>query len=108
MLPAVLMMMAVSFPLYSADEGGEGGSSLRLGASWTGDMARSLSGGLRQGSAFLGMASLRAGLDTESAGFWKKGHIEARVARTSVPCLQLNCSEMLRSPPILRQETIHS
>jgi len=82
MLPAVLMMMAVSFPLYSADEGGEGGSSLRLGASWTGDMARSLSGGLRQGSAFLGMASLRAGLDTESAGFWKKGHIEARVART--------------------------
>lgn len=76
------MMTVLNHPLYSAFEGDENGRALQAGAAWKGDMAHSLSGGLRQGSVFLGMATFSVGLDTESAGLWKNGLFAASAART--------------------------
>jgi hypothetical protein len=43
-------------------------------------MALSVRGGLRQGIAYLGMATVNAGLSTEKAGLWKNGIISAPAA----------------------------
>jgi len=76
------MIVALNHPLYSADEDDENGRAVQAGAAWKGDMAHSLSGGLRQGSVFLGMASFSISLDTKSAGLWKDGFFTASAART--------------------------
>ncbi len=75
-------MIVREHPLYSADEDDENGRAVQAGAAWKGDMAHSLSGGLRQGSVFLGMASFSISLDTKSAGLWKDGFFTASAART--------------------------
>lgn len=79
---AIMIMAAVCYPVHSAADDSDSGRALRLGASWTGDMARSLAGGLRQGSAFLGMARFSANLDTELSGLWRDGLFGASVVRT--------------------------
>lgn len=79
---AILMMAAVCYPVHSAADGSESKPALQLGASWTGDMARSLAGGLRQGSASLGMATFSANLDTESSGLWRGGLFAVSAVRT--------------------------
>lgn len=76
------MILAVSHPLHSEGEGDEGSSALSMGASWTGDMAHSLAGGLRRGSVYLGMATFTAGFNTESARLWKNGLFQVSAART--------------------------
>jgi len=81
-LLSVLLLLALNHPLCSAQEGDENGRAVQMGAAWKGDMAHSLSGGLRQGSVFLGMATFSVSLDTESAGLWKNGLFAASAART--------------------------
>ncbi len=44
-----------------------------FGASYTGDVINNLSGGIKTGSAYLGMATMALGLDTHKAGLWKGG-----------------------------------
>jgi porin len=79
---AAVMIVVMNHPLYSEDEEDENGRAVQLGAAWTGDMAHSLSGGLRQGSVFLGMATFSVSLDAESAGLWKNGFFAASAVRT--------------------------
>lgn len=78
----VVMMLSQSLALHSADEGDEGGRALQAGASWTGDMAHSLAGGLKRGSVFLGMATFNADFNTGSAGLWKNGLFAVCAAHT--------------------------
>lgn len=76
------MMFVISAPMYSTGDPRESGSPLEAGASWTGDMAMSLRGGLKRGTAYLGMASLNANLSTEQAGLWRDGTISVTAAHT--------------------------
>ncbi len=46
---------------------------LSFGASYTGDMINNLSGGIKTGSAYLGMATMTAEFDFEKAKLWKGG-----------------------------------
>jgi porin len=41
--------------------------------SYTGDFTSNLSGGLKTGSVYLGMANIKIGLETENIGLWKGG-----------------------------------
>lgn len=78
----MVLMLAISAPLYSTGEPGKSGSPLQAGASWTGDMAMSVKGGLKRGTAYLGMASVNARLSTEKAGLWRYGTIAVTAAHT--------------------------
>ena len=42
-------------------------------ASYTGDFASNLTGGLKIGTVYLGMANIKIGLETEKIGLWKSG-----------------------------------
>jgi porin len=44
-------------------------------ASYIGDVVGNFSGGIKKGSAYLGMANLRIGFDTQKAGWWKGGEL---------------------------------
>lgn len=87
----VIFIVAVSCPLHA--DGGDTGSAapLQYKVSMTGDMARSFTGGLRQGSACLGMAALNATLDTGAAGLWKNGSFSVTGVHTlgSMPSAEL-------------------
>ncbi len=76
------MMIATFIQLHAEGDGVKTTSALHLGAGWTGDMAHSLTGGLKRGSAYLGMATFNAGLDTETAGLWKGGFFGVTAVRT--------------------------
>lgn len=51
-------------------------------ASYIGDNINNLSGGIKTGSAYLGMANLRVGWDVEKSGLWKGGQFYVNAANT--------------------------
>lgn len=51
-------------------------------ASYIGDLAGNLRGGLKRGSKYLGMANLRISFDTETGGLWKGGTVFINAANT--------------------------
>lgn len=51
-------------------------------ASWTGDLALNMAGGIKRGANFLGMANLKLGFDTQNAGLWKGGQLFVNAAST--------------------------
>lgn len=55
---------------------------LTFGASYIGDQVNNLSGGLRRGSAYLGMANLTLDLNTEKASLWSGGHFFVKATNT--------------------------
>ncbi len=77
-----ILMVLLCTPLYSTGDPGGSESPFRAGASWTGDMALSVKGGLKRGAAYLGMATVDAGLNTEKAGLWRNGTISVTAAHT--------------------------
>ena len=77
-----VMLLLISLPLYSRGEGEEGSVPLKLGAAWTGDFVTNLTGGLKRGSCYLGMATITAQFDTEAARLWKRGSIYVKAANT--------------------------
>ncbi|MFN8256018.1 MAG: carbohydrate porin [Bacteroidales bacterium] len=56
--------------------------ALILEASYTGDIVNNLSGGLKTGHCYLGMANVCLGFDVEKAGFWKGGMFYINAANT--------------------------
>lgn len=56
--------------------------TLELEASYISDNVANVSGGIKKGYAYLGMANLRLGLNTESAGLWKNGKLYINAANT--------------------------
>ncbi len=60
----------------------DGRSAIESGASYTGDVVNNLRGGIKTGSAYLGMATINLGIDTEKAGLWKGGNFYVMGANT--------------------------
>jgi porin len=48
-------------------------SPVTFEAVYTGDFVRNFAGGIKKGSAYLGLANLKLSFDTEKAGLWKGG-----------------------------------
>nr|WP_262920295.1 carbohydrate porin [Parabacteroides sp. FAFU027] len=57
-------------------------SPFSLQGVYTGDAVANLSGGIKTGTAYLGMANLRVGFDAEKAKLWKGGSFYANLANT--------------------------
>jgi porin len=55
---------------------------IRFGFGYTGDVAVNLSGGLRRGITYLGLASLHATFDTRAAGLWSGGQVFTQISCT--------------------------
>lgn len=61
---------------------GKGSEPLSFEASYVGDNVNNLSGGIKTGSRYLGMANLQLNFDTEKAGLWKGGQFYVNAANT--------------------------
>jgi porin len=57
-------------------------STFSFSASYTGDLVSNFSGGIKTGTTYLGLANIKVGFDTESAGWWKGGKAFVNVANT--------------------------
>lgn len=57
-------------------------SPFSLGLSYIGNSVTNISGGIRQGTVYLGMANLRVSFNTTLAGFWKGGEFFMNAANT--------------------------
>ena len=77
-----VLMLTMCTPLYSTGDPVRQESPVQAGVSWIGDMAMSVKGGLKRGTAYLGMASVNATLSTEKAGLWRNGSFAVRAAHT--------------------------
>ena len=51
-------------------------------ASYTGDLVSNFKGGIKTGTAYLGLANLKAGFDTEKVNWWKGGQLFINVGNT--------------------------
>ena len=50
--------------------------------SYIGDLVSNLSGGIKKGTTYLGLANLKAGVNTQAAGWWKGGEFRINAANT--------------------------
>lgn len=57
-------------------------SPFEFGASYIGEGVANLSGGIKTGAAYLGMANITVGFDTEKAKLWKGGAFYTNLANT--------------------------
>ena len=51
---------------------GKTNESLHFGAAYIGDLVTNIKGGIKTGTAYLGLATIDAGFDTEKAKWWKE------------------------------------
>ena len=56
--------------------------SLHFGAAYIGDLVTNIKGGIKTGTAYLGLATIDAGFDTEKAKWWKGGAAFVKLANT--------------------------
>lgn len=68
-----LMLFLFAIKGYSKTPDENSSSPWQLNASYKGDFVSNLSGGIKQGSAYLGLADLFVYFDTENAGLWRGG-----------------------------------
>lgn len=80
----VLLSFICLFPcyLYSQRDSIKKQSPFSLGVSYTGNSVTNISGGIRPGSVYLGMANLRVSFNTTRAGLWKGGEFFLNAANT--------------------------
>lgn len=57
-------------------------SPFNFEASYIGDVVSNLSGGIKTGTTYLGLANLKAGFNTETAGWWKGGDAFVNIGNT--------------------------
>jgi porin len=57
-------------------------SPFQFSASYIGDLVSNFSGGIKRGTAYLGLANLKAGFDTEKASWWKDGELFVNLGNT--------------------------
>jgi porin len=57
-------------------------SAFKFEASYIGDVVSNLSGGIKTGTTYLGLANLKAGFDTEKANWWRNGEFFINVGNT--------------------------
>ena len=57
-------------------------SPFKFNASYTGDIVSNFSGGIKTGTTYLGLANIKAGFSTGTAGWWNGGHIFVNIGNT--------------------------
>ena len=67
-------------------------SPLSYEATYIGDAVNNFSGGIKKGSAYLGMVNIRVLLNTKDAGLWKGGELFINGANTHGGCPSANLS----------------
>lgn len=88
MLPVRLLitLVAVICPWFNAIVAQENPDSIPkpfyIEGSYIGDMVSNLRGGIRKGTTYLGLANLKAGVNTQAAGWWKGGAFRINAANT--------------------------
>ena len=75
----LLLLLFVPFAVDAQEKTNE---SLYFGATYTGDLVTNIKGGIKTGTAYLGMATIDAGFDTEKAKWWKGGDAFVKLANT--------------------------
>ena len=80
----VLLSFIFWFPCYlnAQTDSIKQQSPFSLGVSYIGNSVTNLSGGIRQGTVYLGMANFRVSFNTASAGFWSGGEFFLNAANT--------------------------
>ncbi len=79
----VVLFSVFSFShLYAQSDTASICSGFQFEASYIGDVVNNLSGGIKTGTRYLGMANIRAGFDTEKAGLWKGTFVYVNAANT--------------------------
>lgn len=72
-LPRLILISAAIAVSGNAMYAQQRPSPFSFGAGYTGDVVNNLHGGIKTGSAYLGMATMTLGLDTRKAGLWRGG-----------------------------------
>ena len=86
--PTLLLFAALSLTIGTkANNSSSEGSTITVSpfefeASYIGDFYGNATGGIKTGAGFLGMANLKIGFNTETAGWWKGGSFFANGAST--------------------------
>jgi len=68
--------------IFSQESIPAGNEAFRFEASYVGDNINNLSGGIKTGSCYLGMANIRLSFNTGNAGLWKGGEFYINSANT--------------------------
>jgi porin len=78
----ILLSIVIFFGLKSYSQNQTNQKTFELEAAYIGDFITNISGGIKTGSAYLGMANLKLGLNTENTGLWKGGKLFINAANT--------------------------
>jgi porin len=76
----ITLLLGFSFSLICFSQ--ENKNAIELEATYISDNVANISGGIKKGYAYLGMANLRLGVNTGSAGLWKNGKLFINAANT--------------------------
>lgn len=79
---ACTLLSGIVLPLSAQDSTKTKEEAFTFEASYIGDNINNLSGGIKRGSSYLGMANLRVLFDTQNAGLWKGGSFYLNAANT--------------------------
>ncbi|HEY3388237.1 MAG TPA: carbohydrate porin, partial [Prolixibacteraceae bacterium] len=82
----LLMILAGTIPGFNTIQAEENQDSVSrpyyIEGSYIGDLVSNLNGGIRKGTTWLGLANLKAGINTREAGWWKGGEFRINAANT--------------------------
>ena len=78
----ILLSVTAFFGLKSYSQDQTHSKTFEFEVAYTGDFLSNLSGGIKTGSVYLGMANLKLGINTENTGLWKGGQLFINAANT--------------------------
>lgn len=70
------------FFLMARTDGKDKESPFNTEASYLGDIVTNFNGGIKKGTTYLGLLNLKAGFNTEKAGWWKGGNLFINIANS--------------------------
>ena len=79
---SLAILSSCTISLFAQEAAKENEEAFSFEASYVGDLINNLSGGIKTGSSYLGMANLRLGFDTGKAGLWNGGQFYVNAANT--------------------------
>ena len=83
LLIALLAGICLGFNSLQAQENPDSISKpFYIEGSYIGDLVSNLNGGIKRGTTYLGLANLKAGVNTQAAGWWKGGEFRINAANT--------------------------
>jgi len=77
-----LSVIAILSPAQGQVDSMKTESAFRFEASYVGDIVSNLSGGIKKGTTYLGLANIKSGFNTETANWWKGGEAFINIGNT--------------------------